>query len=67
MCIVHIELPVRKIFILRKTIEFLFFFVYLEDHSARYYDPTYNSSSSLTHTYFLLLFVVTFLTTIQWS
>jgi hypothetical protein len=38
----------------------------IKDHSARYYDPMYNSSSSLTHTYFLILFVVVFRTTIQW-
>jgi hypothetical protein len=36
---------------------YFFIYFYLEDRSARYYDPTYNSSSSMTHTLFLLLFV----------
>jgi len=38
----------------------------IKDQSARYFDPRYNSSSLLTHTYFLLLFVL-FLTIIRWS
>ncbi|CAF3381311.1 unnamed protein product [Rotaria sp. Silwood1] len=30
----------------------------IRNQSARYYDPTYNSSSCLTHTYFLLLVIL---------
>ena len=40
--------------------------VYLEDHSARYYDPMYNSSLSLTHTYLFVLFIAALITSIQW-
>jgi hypothetical protein len=44
----------------------IFFFYYLDNKFARYYDPIYSSSSSLIHTHFLLVFVV-FLTQIRWS
>jgi hypothetical protein len=45
------------------------FYFYLEDQSARYYDPIYNSSSPLTYTLFLLLFVffMKIITEIRWS